>query len=96
MSHDVRTTDGPSKVGCTVRGVEESPEARLGDTFISESVLTRPLLEQRLLELRVDDPTVAALFRVMSNPTWNWTNARGWSDPEWLGRGRARRNAPGT
>jgi len=60
----------------------------LGDTFFAESVLTRPELEQRLLELRIDSKPLTALFRVMADPAWNWDSALAWSDPEWLRRGR--------
>lgn len=60
----------------------------LGDTFVAESVLTRPELEQPLLALRIDSKPLAALFRVMADPTWNWDSAAEWSDPDWLRRGR--------
>lgn len=60
----------------------------LGDGFVAESVLTRPDLEQRLLELRIESKDVAALFSVMSDPAHNPESADEWRDPAWLARGR--------
>lgn len=52
----------------------------LGDGFISESVLIRPQLDQRWREARSTHPKIAAVCRVMQDPTWNWSDADGWTE----------------
>jgi hypothetical protein len=52
----------------------------LGDGLIDESVRTRPVLERRWREERLSNPKIAEVYRVMQDPTWNWTNPEGWGE----------------